>query len=189
MALKSQLESLLFISAKPMSVKALSKVLSVDVRDLEASLSDLEQEYKNLARGFQIARIGDDVQFTTIAENANLVESLLKEEISGELTRPSLEALTIIAYRGPITKPELEMIRGVNCSLILRNLLIRGLVEEKIDPKIKLNKYSITFDFLRFLGLSKPSELPEYEKLSSNEILEKWLQGTQPQGTQPPPQK
>ena len=171
--LKSQLESLLFLAAKPMSLKSLAKILNSSSQNLEPVLEELRLEYQG--RGIQLARIGDEVQMTTSPDNAQLVEGFLKEEISGELTRPSLETLTVVAYRGPISKPELEMIRGVNCSLILRNLLLRGLVEEKTDPKTKMLKYSITFEFLRYLGLSEPKQLPDFQRLSSHEILEKWL--------------
>jgi len=72
---------------------------------------------------------------TTAKESSEIVEKFLKEELTGEMTRPQLETLTIIAYRGPMTKMEIEQIRGVNCSLILRNLLMRGLVEAKLDKK------------------------------------------------------
>lgn len=178
--LKSQIESLLFIAARPMSLKNLSKILKSEMTEIEKNVAELEQDYSTDSRGIKLARIEDQVHLVTSPANAVLVESYLKEEISGELTRPSLETLTIIAYRGPITKPELEMVRGVNCSLILRNLLMRGLVDEKADPKTKLNKYSVTFEFLKYLGITKPSELPDYDKLSSHEILERWLQGQKP---------
>lgn len=177
MALKSQIESILFLASKPMAVKSLSKILNAATADLEPAINELQREYKSQGRGFQIARIDDQVQLTTSPDNAKLVEDFLKEEISGELTRPSLETLTIIAYRGPVSKPELEMIRGVNCSLILRNLLMRGLIDEKMDAKTKMNKYSITLDFMRYLGITSLKELPDYEKLSSHEILDRWLQG------------
>ena len=78
----------------------------------------------------------------------------------GELSRPSLEALTILAYRGPLTRPELEQIRGVHSSLILRNLLLRGLIEEKEDARLGQPLYSVTLDFLRHIGLASVEELP-----------------------------
>jgi segregation and condensation protein B len=92
------------------------------------------------------------------------------------LSQPSLEALTIIAYRGPIAKLELERIRGVNCSLILRHLLLRGLVEEKLDKTKNENFYTVTHDFIRFLGLGSVTELPDYEKLNQAEAINSVLE-------------
>ncbi len=99
---------------------------------------------------------------------ADVLGSMTKEETESELTRPQLETLTIIAYRGPITKPEIEHIRGVNCSIILRNLLMRGLIIEKED-KVKLQPvYTIASELLRKLGVHGVEELPDYEDLHKN---------------------
>jgi segregation and condensation protein B len=119
--------------------------------------------------------IDGEYQMSTAPDSSKMVKDFLKDEITGELTRPALETLTIVAYRGPISKPDLEQIRGVNCSLILRNLMIKGLVEVKSSDKSGEALYNITFDFMRYLGIKKTSELPDYEKLSKNEILEKVL--------------
>ena len=94
---------------------------------------------------------------------------------AGELTRPSIETLTIIAYRGPITKPEIEQIRGVNCSLILRNLLMRGLVEESESVERLQPVYAISADFLRHLGLHAISDLPDYATLHGDEKISQLL--------------
>src|SRR3989338_3080090 len=108
----------------------------------------------------------------TSAENSQLVQDYIKEETTGELSRAALETLTIIAYRGPVSRAELEQIRGVNCAIILRHLLIRGLVEADQDRKKMQLVYNITFDFLKFLGLNQQSDLPDYAKLNSSESLE-----------------
>ena len=94
---------------------------------------------------------------------------MIEEQIISELTQPQLEALTIIAYRGPITKLELETIRGVNCSLILRNLLIKGLITANGG------KYQITVKFMQHLGISSVEELPDYDRLSKSETIEEVL--------------
>jgi len=108
-------------------------------------------------------------------ENSSLVRDFIKDETTGELTRPSLETLTIIAYRGPISKLDLERIRGINCSLILRNLLIRGLIEAKTDRKKNEIYYNITFDFIRFLGINDVNQLPDYERLNKDDTLDRIL--------------
>lgn len=132
-------------------------------------------EYKAGRRGIEIIKHGDKFQLVSAPENAELIKSFVKDEVAGELTRPSLEALTIIAYRGPISKIDLDRIRGVNCGMILRNLLIRGLIEAKEDLKKRETYYSVTLDFIRFLGLNEISELPDYERLHKEETLEKFL--------------
>ena len=108
-------------------------------------------------------------------ENASFVSEFIKDETTGELSRPSLETLTIIAYRGPVAKLDLDRIRGVNCSLILRNLLLRGLVEVYEDKERGESIYNVSFDFLRFLGVNKVSELSDYERLHSDNTIDNVL--------------
>jgi len=126
---------------------------------------------------------GSKYQLASHPDNAKLVQLFLKSDITGELTEPALETLTIIAYRGPMTKPEIEQIRGVNCSLILRNLLIRGLIEKIEHKKVELPRYQVTHDFIRFLGIGSAAELPDYEKLHTHETLDEVLRATEEQET------
>lgn len=177
MNLKSNIESLLFISGNPFAAEKIAHLLDVKKPEAEAALKELKEEYAAGGRGVQIAVVGDKYQMITSPANSKLVADFLKEEVIGELTRPQLEALTVIAYRGPISKVELEQIRGVNCSLILRNLLIRGLVELKAE-KDGLDKYIITHDFLKYLGLTGTGELPDYEKLNADKNLSDLIERT-----------
>ncbi len=171
MSLKSQLESLLFVAVKPLSVKELAGITKVKSREVEEALAVLLDDYQTRDGGLTLIKNNDQYQITTVADNAALVQEFLKDEASGELTQPSLEALTIIAYRGPVSKLELERIRGINCSLIIRNLLMRGLVEEKFDRAKNEYYYSVTHDFIRFLGINEVSELADYEKLNKLETI------------------
>jgi segregation and condensation protein B len=93
------------------------------------------------------------------------------------LTKPGLETLTIVAYRGPITKPELELIRGVNCSLILRNLLMRGLVVQQpgTEGDEVLAQYTASPEFLQYLGFTSVQQLPNFDELHSHQLLEELL--------------
>jgi len=175
-SLKAKIESILFISNRPLIVKKLTDMTNSDSEKVKVAIKELMDEYNQNDKGIQIAKIGSKVQMITHQDNSKLVKDFIKDEITGDLTRPQLEALTIIAYRGPITKAELEQIRGVNCSLILRNLMIRGLIDEKHDKQKMTITYNITFDFLKFLGLNQQSDLPDYEKLSSDETLQKVLE-------------
>lgn len=181
---KTLVESLLFISGRPMTSTKLGEILGMEPTAVETACEELMQTYNQPARGIHLQRVGRSYQLATNPQCAHIVKDFVKSEQTGELTKPSLETLTIIAYRGPITKAELEQIRGVNCSLILRNLLIKGLVESREDREKMATVYTITFDFLKFLGLDSVEELPEYEKLSSDanikKLLERTLEGTEP---------
>ncbi|MFH0780054.1 MAG: SMC-Scp complex subunit ScpB [Parcubacteria group bacterium] len=183
--LKTKIESLLFISHKPLSVKSLVNFLkkeSETVKPEEATqiLEELKAKYNFQESGVQIIQTGDEYQMVTNPDAGALVKKFINEDMTGELTPASLEALTVIAYRGPISKAELEQIRGVNCSLILRNLLIRGLIKMDED-KTKMNFfYSATVDFLKYLGINSVNELPDYQTLHQTETLNQFLekQGT-----------
>ena len=181
MNIKNGIESLLFISHKPLSAGELAKFAGADKKEVENFLAALEKEYAAKAGGIQLLKIQDKYQMVTSGDSSEAVNKFIKGEMTGELTRPSLETLTIIAYRGPISKAELELIRGVNCSLILRNLLMRGLVESEEDRSRGNTFYLITFDFLKYLGLGKIEDLPDYEKLNRNNNLDKLLQGIAPE--------
>ena len=191
MKTKLQIESLLFISGRPMSINKLTEILRKDKKEVVAAAEELMQDYDAGERGVRIQKVGSSYQMATDSGNTGLVKDFVKAELTGELTKPSLETLTIIAYRGPITKAELEQIRGVNCSLIIRNLLIKGLIDQNEDKDKMATVYTITFDFLRFLGLNKVEELPEYKKLNSDENLKKLLEQKveTSTGPTPPPEK
>lgn len=174
--LDSKLLSLLFIAGQPMSIKKMAHLCDVEEAEAEKALENLRTEFQKNNFGLWLLKNGKEYQLSSNPENANLVQKFLKEEVSGELTPPQLETLTIIAYREPILKAELEQIRGVNCSLILRNLLIRGLINTEEEKKTGTMRYRLSFDFLRYLGVSSVSELPDYEKLHKSEIVEKMLE-------------
>jgi segregation and condensation protein B len=175
MNIKNQIESILFISNKPLTVKRLAEICNRQKAEVETVLETLKREYNGNEKGIKIIEHDGKIQMATDKDSSEIVEKFLKEELTGEMTRPQLETLTIIAYRGPVTKMELEQIRGVNCSLILRNLLIRGLIEARLDKKIQTTIYNVTPDFVRFLGLTEISQLPDYDKLSSHETIESLL--------------
>jgi len=182
MTLSSKIESILFVSNKPVTVKKLSQALGVDEKKIEEEMPKIMDGYNIPESGVHVLKKGKEYQMMSSPENAKVVQSYLQDETTGELTRPSLETLAIIAYRGPLSKPEIEQIRGVNCSLILRNLLTRGLVETQEDEERHMPVYSITFDFMRFLGISSMSKLPDYEKLRHHEFVDKALEAFEESG-------
>lgn len=178
MSINSKIESLLFISAKPMSTKQMADIIKQPIEDIKKASDELVEKYKNSRQGIQIINNNSKYQMVSSPENAKIVQEFIKDETTGDLSRPSLETLTIIAYRGPISKIDLDRIRGVNCALILRNLLIRGLIEAKNDSKKKETYYNVTMDFIRFLGINDLKELPEYERLNKDDTLDKILENT-----------
>jgi len=175
-----KIESLLFVASKPMSIRKIADLLGIDDEVARTEIETLKQWYNTEDRGIQLAQHGSSVQMVTSPLNAKAVADFLKDERSGELTRPSLETLTIIAYRGPLAKSEIDLIRGVNCSLILRNLLIRGLITSREDTERMTTLYEISFDFLRHLGVRDVRELPNFFDLNKDEHLDRLLHPKKP---------
>lgn len=165
MSHKSKIESILFVASKPLPTKKIAAVLKIDAKEVAEVLENLQQKYNHADSGITILQNGNEWQMVASADNKEASENFLKSEVSGELTRPQLETLTVVSYCGPITKPELEQIRGVNCGLILRNLMLRGLIKENEDGDSLLPVYEITMDYLRHLGLNSLQELPNYSEL------------------------
>lgn len=164
--MKSILESMLFSIGEPISIEKLAKTLSKNQGLIKKAIDELVEDYEKENRGLRIIKKGEKIQLVSSPENSQYIEKLIKDELQEDLTPASLEALAIVAYRGPITRAEIEEIRGVNCSYILRNLLIRGLIERKgLLEDARAYIYEISFDFLKKLGLSSIEELPEYKKL------------------------
>ncbi|TAN32633.1 SMC-Scp complex subunit ScpB [Patescibacteria group bacterium] len=165
----AKIETILFVASKPLAVKKIAKVLGAKEAEIKRALEELCSKYNHPASGIAILRNNDEWQMVSNPDNREAAEEFLKAEVSGELTRPQLETLTVITYCGPITKPELEQIRGVNCGIILRNLMIRGLVKETEDSANLLPSYEVTMDYLRHLGVVSAAELPDYEILHKHE--------------------
>lgn len=174
--LKPQLEALLFVAAKPMQLKDLASLVKTKPAEVADALTALEKDCEEQQRGVRVVKQGTTYQFVTGPDQAGLIKEFIKDETMGELSRPSLETLTIIAYRQPISKMDLDRIRGVNCALILRNLLLHGLIEGKYDKTKDETYYTVTVDFIRFLGISEVSALPDYDRLSHHDSLERVLQ-------------
>lgn len=174
--IKSRIESLLFVAARPVSVSELARTLQKDKEEVKKGAEELVEDYKESSRGVRVIKNDSQFQMVTSPENSEVVRGFMKDETGGELTQPSLETLTIIAYRGPVSKLDLNRIRGVNCSLILRNLLLRGLVTYHQDKNKEETYYAVTMDFLRFLGVNDIKELPDYEKLSQDDTIDRILE-------------
>lgn len=174
--LQSQLEALLFVAAKPLQLKEMAQLTGEKPDTVAKALDALSDACREGSRGVQLVKQGTTYQMVSSPDSAALIKEFVKDETMGELSKPSLETLTIIAYRQPITKLDLDRIRGVNCALILRNLLLHGLIEATLDKKLNETYYSVTLDFIRFLGISDTSELPDFGRLSQHESLDRMLE-------------
>jgi segregation and condensation protein B len=177
--LKTKIESILFVSNKPTSAKQLTRFLmregeTVETGEVEKIIAELKEKHNGADSGLRVIQAGEEIQMVTAPESSEIIKKFLKEDMTGELTPASLETLTVIAYRGPISKPALEQIRGVNCGIIIRNLLIRGLID--FVETNGQSFFQVTVDFLKYLGLNAVAELPDYDRLHQAENLEQFLE-------------
>ncbi|PIZ95135.1 MAG: hypothetical protein COX81_01575 [Candidatus Magasanikbacteria bacterium CG_4_10_14_0_2_um_filter_37_12] len=171
-SLLSQIESILFIASKPLSCKKIAKAVGKMSGEVAEAIETLQMKYNQGDSGIHLLVDGETVQMATNPDNTSVIEEFIKDQTRGELTKAQLETLTVIAYRSPVTRPELEQIRGVNCAVIIRNLLIRGLVKEKTDGDALLPEYSLSMEALSNLGINNVSELNNYEELHVHENVE-----------------
>jgi segregation and condensation protein B len=177
---ESLLESLLFVADEPVAVSQLAKVLEVEPKSIEEALERLRAEYGR--RGLRIQRKGERVQMVTAPEAAPHIERFLGLRLSGKLSTAALETLAIIAYQQPITRAQIEAVRGVNCDGVLRTLTSKGLIEEigRLKQAGRPILYGTTFEFLQYFGLQDLAELPplegegdEEEKEEENETVQR----------------
>jgi segregation and condensation protein B len=169
MDLKSIIEAILFISDRPISRKELAKLTKRPIDEIEKAIIELKEEAEKNKRGIIFLIRDDQIQMATSPDVSSYIKKFLDYELKEELTPAGLETLSIISYKGPITKEELDMIRGVNCAIILRHLKVKGLIDEIKDESGKI-LYRLSFDFLRWLGIKDEKELPDYEKFHNLEI-------------------
>ncbi len=171
------LEALLFIDGEALTFKKIATVIGVKKDELSALLMRLDEMLRDDSRGLQLMTDGPlpqlfdekwearKVQLVTKPKHAGILEAFVKSELTEELTPASLEALSLVAYFGPISRSHLEYLRGVNSVFTLRNLLLRGLVERFPDPKnANAYLYQPSFELLRHLGVKSKEELPDYQK-------------------------
>lgn len=171
--IQSIVESLLFVSGDPVSFVKIAKITGATKEELEKISIKLEEKYAQPESGLMLLAKKDALQIVSRGENVEFVEQLVKNELSDSLSGASLEVLSIIAYRGPLSKVEIEAIRGVNCNYTLRNLLMRGLILRLDNPRdLRGYVYEVSFDFLKKLGIERVEKLPQYDILSKDEKVE-----------------
>ncbi|HVM76950.1 MAG TPA: SMC-Scp complex subunit ScpB [Candidatus Paceibacterota bacterium] len=162
---RASLEALLFIHGEPLTFKRIGTVLGINPDELGPFIEEYKKSLETSGRGLQLIADREKAQLTTKPEFNGILEQFVKEEITEDLTPASLEALSIIAYLGPISRAKLEYLRGVNSIVILRSLMIRGLVERAADPEHPGGfVYMTTFDLMKHLGIKDKRDLPDFAK-------------------------
>ena len=167
MELTQKLESILFVSSKPLTTEQLAKFVNSTEQEAVAALTTLAERKKN--EGIVLLDVNGYWQLATHPENVELVKNFLNADLREKLTDATVEVLGIIAYRQPISKAEIESVRGVNSQYSVRQLLMRGLIEKVPNPNdSRSSLYQVTTEFLQHLGLQSVRDLPEFEKLTSS---------------------
>lgn len=157
------LEALLFHYGDPIAPKKIAEVLGMKEPQAEALVETLAKALAaDPARGLMVLKSGREVQLVTKPEMQGICKAIIKEEFHEELTPAALETLSLIAYLGPVSRPTIDYIRGVNSSYTVRNLMMRGLIERSQEEKGHAFAYRTSFDFLKHMGLASVEELPEY---------------------------
>ncbi len=190
----SQLEALLFLYGEPLDLSKIAKLLDIPKDDVAGLIAVFTEKMNADERGLTLLQADEKVQLVTQPSLSELGQKVIQEEFPEQLSPASLETLTIIAYAGPISRAEIDMIRGVNSSFIVRNLYIRGLVVRSADPKRgNVYLYNPSMDFLKFVGITAVNQLPEYqhlrtvmEKIRQQQMATQSAENIQPESNLPP---
>jgi segregation and condensation protein B len=168
LSLIALLEALLFVAPGAVTIAQLASALDRPLQEVEEALAELETCYQDEShqRGLRLQRHRGRVQLTTAPQAAPVIERLLGLEATSRLSRAALETLAIIAYQQPVTRPQIDAIRGVNSDGVLKNLLSKGLIQEvgRAEAAGRPILYSTTAEFLQHFGLNSLSDLPPLEE-------------------------
>jgi segregation and condensation protein B len=173
-SLPAALESLLFVADEAAEPARLARALGITPDEVEAQLLALDTAYRTDGRGLRLQTRNGRYQLVTAPEAANLIETFLNLDTSARLSAPALETLAVVAYRQPVTRAQIEAVRGVDCSGVLRSLLQRGLLEEvgRLDAPGRPVLYGVTDLFMHHFGLTALHELPPLESTELQRIEE-----------------
>lgn len=165
--IKSAIESMMFIWGEPLSVKDVADIFNIERKEALGYFKELKDEYEQEGRGIVIREVNKAFQFTTRAENLPYIERLCTPVRRRKLTQSALETLAIVAYRQPVTKGEIESVRGIRCDRVMEGLVKKGLVEEvgRSDSVGRPILYGTTDTFLKQFGLENIKELPDIKDI------------------------
>ena len=171
MNLEQKIEAILFYKNGPVEIKKLAQILSINEKEVREYLEKLSISLKS--RGIALIWNEKEASLTTSPETESLIGQIAKEEWSRDIGKAGLETLAIILYNGPVSRREIDYIRGVNSTFILRNLSMRGLLDKESDPKDqRVSKYKPSLSLLAHLGIRRIEDLPDFESFKK-EIEEK----------------
>lgn len=176
--MKAIVEGLLFLSGDDgLTLEDIAKVTEKNTDEIKLIIKELYNDYSNEDRGIQIEFLGNHFKLTTKKEHKEFYKKLIIEDENSILSQSALETLAIIAYNAPITRIEIDNIRGVNSSYVIRKLLLKGLIEEigRSDAPGKPRIYNVTSRFLDYFGLGSLDELPKLEEKEEVIDNEKYL--------------
>ena len=165
--MKAVIEGLLFISGdEGLTLDQLKDILEIDINQLKILIKELYKDYEQENRGIKMELLGNHFKLATKQEHKNYYKKLIKDEENNKLSQAALETLSIIAYNEPITRLDVDEIRGVSSAFVIRKLILKGLIEEKGKADIpgKPILYGVTSNFLDYFGLGSTKELPEIKK-------------------------
>lgn len=166
MELEQQIEAVLFYKTKPVAISWLLKFFETNEETLGNALVSLQQTLRT--RGVRlIVSDNREVQLATAPEAAEIIEKMQRDDLKRDIGSAGAETLAIILYRGPINRTEIDRIRGVNSSFILRNLLIRGLVERSAASTDRSHTYQVTPSLLAHLGIEQKESLSDYQEIAA----------------------
>jgi segregation and condensation protein B len=167
--LTAMVEAMLFVSSEPVPVQQIAEALNFKVDAIEQALIELRDGTEGVSRGLRLQRKGDKVQLTTHPECAPYIERFLGLDLTSRLSKPALETLSIIAYQQPVTRAQIEQVRGVNCDGVLANLLNKGLIEEvgRLETAGRPIQYGTTFAFLQHFGLRGLDDMPQLQPIEA----------------------
>jgi len=160
--LVNALEAVLFAGGEPVSVERLAQIFDITKAEVGLVIDELQRRLSARDSSFELCRLADSVQLCTKIDYAEPVQKLLEIKRSSPISKAALEALSIVAYKQPVTKTYIEQVRGVDCSGIISTLIQRELIEEcgRLDAPGRPILYQTTPNFLRCFGLESLDELP-----------------------------
>ena len=175
--LAAKLEAMLFVTAEPASIQQLATALDVTPSVVERGIKELDNSLRT--RGLRLQRNSGRVQLTTAPETAGLIERFLGLEATTHLSRAALETLAIIAYQQPVTRPQVDAVRGVNSDAMLKSLLSKGLILEsgRTDGPGRPILYSTTPEFLQHFGINSITDLPPLDLAQEDLLHSELLKG------------
>lgn len=165
--MKSAIESMMFVWGEPLSVKDVADIFNTDKKEIYDCFKELQEEYEQEGRGIVIREVNKCFQFVTRKENLDYIERLCTPVRKKRLSQSALETLAIVAYRQPVTKGEIESIRGIRCDRVMEGLMRKNLVAElgRADSVGRPILYGTTDEFLKQFGFETLKDLPEIEDI------------------------